>query len=210
MKNFIAVLLLFLAVPSAHAEIKLNAPDDCVVGELVTLDASESTCEQLKWQVLLVHSSLDECMDFKSFGKVACFSSRIPSTWLILISGVAEDGSPEMITHRLVVEGGIENPAVANLESKIKTWSKLVKTDREAAIKLAQSFRAISNADIPAEKFLEATAKANKQALDDSLEAWMPFLDRLGTYLDEVQLSTTADYQRVWVEIADGIERAFQ
>jgi len=209
MKYFLATLLMLLIVPSVQAEIKLNAPDNCVVGELVTLDASESTCEQLKWRVLLVHSSLDECMDFKSFGKVACLSSRVPSTWLILISGVAEDGSPEMLTHKLTVEDGIKNPAVANLGSRINNWSKLVKTNREAAAKLAQSFRAISNAEIPADKFLEATAKANKQALGDSLEAWMPFLDCLGTYLDENPPITTQDYQRVWVEIANGIERAF-
>lgn len=206
--KYLALLLMFLATP-AYAEIKLNAPDACVVGELVSLDASESTCEKLKWQVLRVDPALDECLDFRAFEKIACFSARAESIWLVIISGVAEDGSPEMLTHKLVV-GNCSGPATANLGSKIKTWSKLVVEEREAAAKLAQSFRAISNADIPAEKFLEATAKANKQALGSSLQAWMPFLDKLGDYLDTHPPSTTEEYQRVWVEIADGIERAFK
>lgn len=211
MKYFIAILVMLLATP-AFAEIKLEAPNECVVGELVTLDASESTCEKLKWQVLEVDVALSECVDFKAFGKVACFSARTSSIWLVLISGVAEDGSPEMITHKLVV-GGAGGPAAVNLDSKIRSWSKAIdKTEKTKgeAMKLAQSFRAISNADIPADKFLEATAKANKQALGEALQAWVPFLDRLGEYLDSAQLNTTEDYQAIWVEIADGIERAFK
>lgn len=207
MKYFVALLAMFLVTP-VFAEIKLDSPDSCVVGELVTLDASESTCEKLQWQVLRVDPGLEECIDFKPFGKVACFSSRQPSIWLVIISGVAADGSPEMTTHKLLVEG--KSGPLLGLGSKIKTWSKLVETEREVALKLAQSFRAISNADIPADKFLEATAKANKQALGEALEAWMPFLDRLGDYLDENSPNTTEGYQKLWIEIANGIERAFQ
>lgn len=210
MRYLLAILAMFLTTP-AFAEIKLDAPDSCVVGELVTLDATGSTCERLQWQILCVNSDLDECVDFKPFGKEACFSARASSIWLVIISGVSVEGAPLMLTHKLVVEGNTPEALVKlNLGAKISTWAKLVTSDRDKAMRLAQSFLAISNAEIPADKFLAATAKANKQALGDSLEAWMPFLDKLGAYLDETQLRTTEDYQRTWVEIASGIERAFK
>lgn len=204
----LALLLILISSTALADTIELDAPDTCVVGELVTLDGSKSESE-LTWKVLRVDSSLEECLDFKSFGKVACFSARASSHWLVIVSGVSKDGKPSMITHSIVVGDG--GGSVVNLESKIRTWARKVETEnrREEAIKLAQSFRALAGAELPADKIIEATAFANKQALGDSLEAWMPFLDPLGDYLDEAGLETRDDYRRTWIEIAEAIERAF-
>jgi len=218
----LAMLMLLPFSPAQGAEpaetIILQAPDTCVVGELVTLDASSSASKEVEWKVLRVDSGLDECLDFKAFGKVACFSAREPSQWLVIISGVDAGGKPAMQTHSILVDGGgsPSGPSTPSLESRIRTWSKKVESDnlREEAIKLAQSFRALAAAELPVNKVLEATALANKQALGESLEAWIPFLDALGTYLDDLGeaggLESREQYERVWNDIADSIERTFK
>lgn len=206
----IIIIAIIAITAKAYASIELKAPETCVVGELVILDASESTCESLKWQVLRVDSALSESIDFRAFDKIACFSARESSIWLIIVSGVIE-GKPELLTRKLTVIG---NDNITNdLDSKIKVWLKLVKSNtvKEESLKLAQSFRTISNASIPPEKFLEATALANKQILGDSLQLWIPFFDELGRYLDSLDnLVSTVDYQKLWVEIANGLERAIK
>lgn len=220
--KYFAILLALIATPLGAAGITsealvLQAPDVCEIGELVTLDASASASPEVTWKVVRVDATLEECMDFKAFGKVACFSAREASMWLVIVSGVGPDNQPIMMTHSITVDGGVPGPGPGpSIESKIKQWSRLVESDntREEAIKLAQSFRALAGAELPVDKVLEATALANKQALGTSLQAWMPFLDKLGTHLDELAandgLSTRDDYQRTWNAIADGIERAFK
>jgi hypothetical protein len=204
MKYLLAVL--FMLLPTvALAEIELTAPDTCVVGELVLLDASASLGDSLTWEV---HPSTE---DFRVFGKQACFSGRAAGTFLVIIAGV-EDEQPVLKTHTLTVEGGIVS---SDLSSRMQEWAKLVTSENtsEEALKFAQSFRALAGAKIPVEQILEATADANRRALGESLEAWKPFLDRLGLYLDTLsvdgKLTTPADYQQTWVRLADVIEESF-
>jgi hypothetical protein len=199
--------LLILLIPSfALAEIELNAPDTCVVGELVVLDASPSLSVELVWEITPTTD------DFKIFGKQACFSGREPGEYLVIIAGV-EEGVPVLRTHRLVVEGGAVS---SDLATRMKGWAKTVTSENvsEEALKFAQSFRALAGAKIPVEQMLEATADANRRALGESLDAWKPFLDRLGLYLDSLavdgKLKTAEQYKETWLRLADVIEECFR
>lgn len=197
--KYLAILVFFF-VSTAYAEIKLEAPDSCVVGELVRFDATESDSEKLIWEIV------PETPDFHPKGKEAFFSGREGGEFLVIIAGTG----PALRTHLIVVEGGTVS---TSLDFKIKELLKKVVSSngREEAIKLAQSFRAIGNTEIPIEKLLEATAKANRLALDDNLDAWEPFLVGLGTYLDRQadsgQLTTRQHYQQTWNAIANSIEK---
>jgi len=195
MKYILSVLILFVSSVSS-AEIILKAPDTCVVGELVRIDASESLSEELKFEVI------PETPDFEAVGKKAFFSSRTGGDYLIIVAG-SEDNKPVLMTHVIHVEG------TTGLDSIIKELLKKVITSngREEAIKLAQSFRAIAGTGIPVDHILVSTAKANQLALGSSLEQWKPFLDGLALYLDGLNLQTLDDYQRTWLTIADAIER---
>jgi hypothetical protein len=50
--KYLAALLLAFVPCIAFADIKLNAPEEAEVGELIRLDASESACEDLIWEVI--------------------------------------------------------------------------------------------------------------------------------------------------------------
>jgi hypothetical protein len=210
MKYFLSTILLLFASSLFAAEA--IGPTTCVVGELVVLDASSLASEEVIWKVLRVDSSLIESQDFKAFGKVACFSARESGLWLVIVSGVAE-GKPCMLIHSIEVGGGSVAP---KLETQMKQWVPLVKSKnvKEEASRLAQSFQIIASTDLPVEKMLEATAIANKQALGNSLQAWIPFLDKLGDHLDQLaadkKLVTKEDYKKVWLDIASAIERNFK
>lgn len=217
MKKLMLILLLVCFVPTMMAadaplptvaltEIELNAPDSCVVGELVVFDASASRSDSLKWAIK------PETDDFKVFGKQACFSGRAAGEFLVIIAGV-EDGQPVLRTHEIVVEGGVVSSDIAR---QMKEWAKSVTSEKRAeeALKFAQSFRALAGAKIPVDQMLEATADANRRALADSLESWKPFLDRLGIHLDSLsadgKLKTPDDYKQTWLSLADAIEECFK
>ena len=190
------LLLLFAVVTQAPAsEIELKAPETCVIGELVRLDASKS--EAVIWEVV------PPTPDFQAVGNIAFFSSRAGGDYLIVVAST-NGGKPLLKTHKIHVEPA-GTPA-SNLDFTIKELLKEVVTTngREEAIKLAQSFRAIGGTALPSDQILDATAKANRAALGKSLDAWKPFLDGLATYLDENQVT---NYPMTWNAIADSIER---
>jgi len=184
------ILLVLLATPCL-AEIKLKAPDTCVIGELIVFDALESDSEVLVWEIV------PPTEDFKARGKEAFFSSRQDGDYLIIIAG----SGPVLLVHSIHVQGS------NSLDSRIKELLKKVVTTngREEAIKLAQSFRGVTGTSIT--EILDATAKANRAALGDSLGNWIPFLDGLAAYLDSTNLESRDDYIKTWNAIADAIER---
>lgn len=207
--RYLCLILALLATP-ALADIKLNAPTDAQVGELIRLDATESTCEDLIWEVI------PETEDFEAVGKKAFLSSRAGGEYLIIIAG-SEENKPVLHTHRVYVEPLVppdpDDPNTVSLDSEIRKWLTKVRSDggKEEARKLAQSFRFVAGSPhVKVEDFLTAAASSNRMVLGDSLDAWKPFLDGLGRYLDKNPPRTLPNYQKVWNTIADSIERHVQ
>jgi hypothetical protein len=189
----VKILLLLLLC----SDISLKAPDSCEIGELVRLDASESDSETLIWEVI------PETPDFEAVGKKAFFSSRRTGEYLFIIAG-SEDNKPVLHTHKVYIQGK------SDLAQQIRQWLTRVRSEdgQEEARKLAQSFRFVAGSThVDLENFLETTSKSNRMVLGESLDAWKPFLDGLGRYLDQNPPRTLERYRDTWNKIADAIER---
>lgn len=200
------LLFLLLLVPSlAFGDIKLDAPDSCEVGELVHLDASASDSELIVWRVI------PETTDFAVVGKRAFFSGRHVGEYLFILAG-SEDDKPVLQTHIIYVEGTEPTPGPSptnDLAQHIRRWLTKVRSTngQEEARKLAQSFRFIAGSPHTSiENFVEAASQSNTMVLGDGLEAWKPFLDGLGRYLDANPPGNLKEHQAVWLIIADSIE----
>lgn len=194
-------IILSLFSSFCFAEIKLKCPEYAVVGELIRVDASESDSEKLAMKII------PETDDFEQVGKRAFLSSRTGGEYLLIIAG-SENNEPVLKTHRIYVEPVDDN--TAELDSSIRKWLTQVRSDggKDEARKLAQSFRFIAQSKhTKITDFVEAAAASNRMVLGDSLDAWKPFLDGLGLYLDANPPSSLAKYQETWLKIAESIER---
>lgn len=184
---------------------ELNAPKTCDVGELVRIEAPADI--NLKWVIL------PETPNFEVVNNRAFLSAQATDTeFLIIVSGARAD-EPFLWTAKIVVTG---EATPLTLDVKVSRWLDLVESEHklEEAKRLASVFRTLSTTEIEATKILAATAVANRQALGESLEAWMPFLDALGSELDAFvenkQLETREDYREIWSLIAQGIEKGIE
>lgn len=194
--------------PTPQEGIILKAQDICQIGELVRLDARDSTVN-LTWQILPATDDFEVVDD----GKRAFFTSRIPGSYLIIVAG-AKEGTPYLVHHTIVVEGNVD-PGPMTLVQKVSGWVRQVeeyegKNAKAAAI--AEVFRSLAvKEEISVDKMLEATAVANSAVLGEDLDKWIPFLEALGNELDAFveagELDTREQYKEVWLLIARGIER---
>ena len=185
--------------------IRLEAPKTCEIGELVRLDARGSNVTDLVWDIL------PKTIDFETVDgdKRAFFSARSSGEYLILIAG-AKDGKAFLVHQKLIVNGV---PAkMSSTARKIGQWLTLVQgvPDRNAnLVAMAGVFRKLSEQPVDPDKMVEATALANSAVLGDNLTGWIPFLDKLGTELDELvdegKLDTVEQYQATWAAIAKAL-----
>lgn len=165
-------MILFAAIWFwSAAPLEMKCPDECVIGELVRIECNQD----VSWQII------PENKDFAADGKRAYFSSRSEGEYTIIAVG---DKRRSLVKKLKVV--GVAEPLAAVL--------KKIKGTKEEAIKLAQSFRALSKEPID----IEATAAANRVALGKNLDAWKPFLDYLGENIEPSHAS--------WLKIAGALD----
>ena len=192
-----------------EAEIILHAPDFVEVGELVRLDARDSTVDKLTWQII----PYTDDFEVIEGGVRAFLSSKTPGEYLIIIAG-AKGGEPYLIHQRIIVEGEEVAPGPESLESKVAGWVRKVDNydgKQAKGIAIAMVFREIAGKeDIAVDQILEATALANSAVLAGDVDKWVPFLDALGHELDGYELSTREEYKSLWLSIANGIEKALK
>ena len=224
----IAVILIAMTIPSTagrpvvgqviDAEVAiadeggiiLEAPIKCEVGELVRLDARKSDVDDLVWDIIPKTPDF-EVVESKRRG---FFSARMGGEYLILIGG-AKNGKAFLYHQKITVKGE-PTPAPTGLVYKISQWVSQLPDDvpgKNAKLaSMAGVFKKLGEGDIDVDKILEATALANSAVLGDDLDAWVPFLDKLGSELDDMidgdRLSTPEQYRATWLEIAKGLEAA--
>lgn len=190
------------------------APDECEVGELVRIDASQSDVDHFTWQIIPATPDFEVIED----GERGLLSARIASagqSFLIIISAAKklDDGSvvSYLQHHTIDVLGEAPEPGPETIATKVRRWTRAVEDypKREAhALALAQVFRKLGTAeDITVDQILEATATANSAILGEDLERWMPVLEPLGEELDVIPLDTREQYKDIWLKIAEGIEK---
>ena len=192
--------------PIDESGVVLQSQDTAEIGELVRLDASASQVDSLTWQIIPHTEDFEVIED----GRRAFFSSRVPGSYLIIIAA-AKDQQAFLRHHTIEVIGELSPPGPEGLATKVRRWTRKVK-DYEGrkvhALAVAAVFRKLANAeDVDVERMLEATATANSAVLGDHIENWLPLLEPLGAELDFIGLETRDDYKRVWLSIAEGIEK---
>lgn len=196
-------------------QITLRAKKLCEVGELLRLDATESTVDGLTWQII------PKTNDFEVIenGRRAFFSSRTPgSEYLVILAG-AKDGKAYLKHHKIRVRGELPAPGPKTIDLKISEWLDLVPESefkKEDAIRVATAFEETASklqaGEMDVDNMLEATAVANVVALGERLEDWKAFLTELGTemqiYVDSGQLETREQFLEVWATVAKGLRQA--
>lgn len=220
MKTFIASFILLTVLttpilapaqetePATEAKVVLTAPSVSRIGELVRFDASASVADSLEW--LLVPQS---CPDFEVYdnGRKAVFSARMEGEYRFIVA-CAKDGTVDVVTHVVKVVGPPPMPTTDSLSEWIPFWNWAEMLPKEECDLLAASFEAVAalshELDTP-EKWMEMTAKANRNALGDRLEAWKPMLNKIGAALkkkaESGALTTPEDHEKAWLEIAQGL-----
>lgn len=210
--------------PGTIADIVINAQESAEVGELVRFDVSKSTADSFKW--VLVPDSID--FEIYDEGQRAVFSARHPGEYMFIV-GCAYQGTIDIVTHIVTIEGGDPDPPIppnpdipnipkpgdgAGLGEWLAYWCSQTQCSKYETLQVAGSFEGVA-AQISAgvltdtKSIIEATANANRQALGDSLTDWLPVLREIQTELKSRAeagiLITPEQHAATWREIARGM-----
>lgn len=192
----------------AESILKVHYESECVVGQLVRFDARDNDADNIIWSIL--PSTPD--FEVSDGGRRAMLSSRTQGEYIVVGAG-AKGGVP-MIFQVKVTFKDSSFSSIHSLDQKIASWVQDIKSEKKAeeAAKISGVFRTLSTTDIEVDKILDATAAANRAALGESLQTWVPFLEHLGNeldvYVDSDQLATKEQYSSLWLKIADAIDKS--
>jgi len=212
--------------PGTIAAIVIDAQKSAEVGELVRFDVSKSTADSFKW--VLVPDSID--FEVYNEGQRAVFSARHPGEYMFIV-GCAYQGTVDIVTHIVTIEGGPPgpdppippHPDIPNvpkpeeggvLAEWLAYWCSQAQRPKYETLQVAGSFEGVA-AQISAgvltdtKSIIETTASANRQALGDSLTDWLPVLREIQTELKSRAeagiLTTPEQHAATWREIAKGM-----
>lgn len=207
------------------AKIVINAPSTGDVGELIRFDLSDSVAESFKWL------RVPESVDFEVYanGRRAVFSARKPGEYMVIVA-CAYQGTVDVTTHTVIIIGpdpaplppGPNNnyPVVpkpadgASLVVWMPYWCSSIQCPKDETMRLAASFESIvatiaAGINTTPQEIIVATSTANRQALGESITAWMPVLQNLQSALktrSEAGIIVTAEqHAEAWREIAEGL-----
>lgn len=209
-----------------EAVVVITAPKEVKLGKLVVLDVSESTGNKFKWMVV------PETEDFLVIddGRRAVFSSGVPGEYMFIVACAAGD-SVDVKKHIVRILGISPPPPIdpidpvnppnpihitSELGKKVTSWCEKVQspTRSSEARQLAGGFESVASqidAGIltSAYEIIQSTTDANKGALGDRLQVWIPFLRGLQSELeqraDDGTLVSPAQHSVAWKEIAKGL-----
>jgi hypothetical protein len=190
-------------VVETTAKIVLDAPSSARVGELVRLDASESSADSFKW--VLVPESVD--FEVYAEGRKAVFSARAPGEYLFVL-GVAKGGTVDVITFRIKVVGPPDAPQdVGDVAGHVRYWLWTVQASDESREALAQAFERVAHMGLSEPSaWIYETKRAVDEALGLDKPQWDDFLKKVGGYMGELGnagLMIEPDQHRdVWLQIA--------
>lgn len=103
------------------------------------------------------------------------------------------------------------DPETPELTRQAAQWLDLVDPEaRDLRDDLASAFRATANRIDAGElktpaQIIEASAEANRQAVGDQRNAWLPWFEQLRDTLNAGDLSTPAEHAQAFRELADGL-----
>ncbi len=207
------IMAIIVAIPLAIATINslqkvniiVDAPSKYEIGQLVTLDASQSKADELIWKIFPTTEN------FKVQGTIALFASGEPIDYKIIV--VARRGKHLACEVLELKYGKDSNRSISSLtpfEQEVKKW---LPSDKAGAKQLAQSFKIVagtidSGVFDTVDGVIMATAHANTAALGDKIGTWKPFLQRFQEYLEANPPATIADHSTMWKNMAVALEKA--
>lgn len=195
------------------AKIVIAAPKTGEVGELIRLDVTGSKAQSFKW--ILVPESVD--FEVYDEGRRAVFSARTAGKYMFIVA-CASEGSVDVATHTVVIGNSPDNPPpppTPELTAQIVGWCADAKVSKDEAKSLASSFRSVASSiaagvNTTPEDITKATSDANRAALGDALDSWIPVLKQIQGVLraaaESGKLQTASQHQEMWTAIAEALE----
>ena len=191
------------------AKVVVEAPTKGRIGELIRFDLTQSEADSIKWIVKPGSPDFEVYAD----GRRAVFSARAAGEYLFIIA-CAKDGTVDVVTHTVKIEGPPAKPDSQSLVEWLPYWLYPLQLDKGSALALADSFEDVAGritALSTPKGIIEATAIANRAALSDSLETWKPILKKIQAVLaNRAQagtLATPEQHKETWLEIARGLRK---
>jgi hypothetical protein len=199
-------------VVETTAKIVLDAPSSARVGELVRLDASESSADSFKW--VLVPESVD--FEVYAEGRKAVFSARSAGTYQFVLAVSyknADSSTVDVIVHTIRVLGPPDEPSdVRDVEGHIAywLWNAQVSDDEKSA--LAGAFDKVAEMGLgDAQAWIYETKRSVEAALGSAKPRWDSFLKHLGGYMQQLGeagvMIETEEHAQIWREIAEALRR---
>lgn len=183
-------------------QLIVKAPETCVIGEMVTIDATASNCDTFQWLVI------PETVDYRTItnGQETLFTSRTPGTYVFIIAGTRDGILLPLKNITIIVERSVAPvPAIVDnaFTIKIKSW---LPTDADPVIleKLAQSFERVASAGHKeVADLIKITALSNRGILGSQLEEYKPFLIAFSNHLKINYVEATVDkHIELWFNLA--------
>lgn len=183
-------------------QLIVKAPETCVVGEMVTIDATASNCDTFEWKVI------PETNNFRVItnGQEALFCASAPGKFIFVIGGTRDGILMPLKDITVIVEASIASPLIIPDDAftiKVKSW---LPTNIDPVIleKLAKSFERVASANHKdVASLVKTTALSNRGILGPQLEMYKPFLVAFSVHLKTNYTEATIDkHVELWFNLA--------
>ena len=190
-------------IDDGQTELQLivKSPESCVIGEMVTIDATASNCDTFEWKVIPATD------DFRVItnGQEALFCARAPGTYIFILAGTRDGILMPLKAITIIVKPGTVPVIIVDddLTINVKSW---LPQDANPRIleQLARSFERVASAtheDVAS--LVKTTALSNRSALGSNLPQYKTFLIALSTHLKTNLTEATIDeHVELWFNIA--------
>lgn len=197
-------------IPSNKATVVIKAPAKVKAGELVVISVETSNATSFSWKVVPETNNFLVIED----GRRAVFSAGADGQFMFIVAAAKGD-TVDVKTHIVTVVGAPAPGPASDLNAKVASWCAKVESPskRDEAVKLAQSFLSVSaviSTGMSPADIVEATKKANADALGDNINNWLPFLEGLQAELKSQatagQLADGAAHAKAWRAIGEALK----
>ncbi len=207
-------------IVNAKADIVIEGPTEIKIGQLARIDVTKSSGKTFKWKILPASTDFEVYDD----GRKLIFSSGTSGEYIFIVA-CANDNDVDVKTYVIKVgEGATPTPTptpspvnpATGFAGKVVELTKLVTSSnkKSEAGKLSAGFSGVmsqvqSGQLTTAEQIIEAQKIANRTALGNNLQDWVPFLEALQKEMkaqaESGLLVTPEQHAGLWKQIADGL-----
>ena len=182
-------------------QLIVKSPESCVIGEMVTIDATASNCDTFEWKVIPATD------DFRVItnGQEALFCARAPGTYIFILAGTRDGILMPLKAITIIVEQGVTPVVIVENTFTIKVKSWLPQgADPKILEQLARSFERVASAThADVASLVKTTALSNRSALGANLPQYKPFLIAFSAHLKtNLTESTIDEHVELWFNMA--------